>query len=283
VRLVDSHAHLQAPAFSADAAAVLEAARDGGVERLMAPGYDPASSRASVALARTHGTDASVGVHPHVAADVTGAEWRALVDLARHPAVVAVGETGLDYDRGLSPRAVQRTNLERHLDLAFALAKPVILHCRSAPGERDAQDDLLATLEAAGVGDAAWRDRFAARPAAILHSFSGPVDYGERALALGLALSFSGLCFRRGEEASAEVARLVPAERLLTETDSPYLSPPGAPRRRNEPRWVEVTARWLADRRGVSLDDLGAGLVAAYDAVLSRARNDSSPSAPWSR
>jgi TatD DNase family protein len=105
----------------------------------------------------------------------------------------------------------------------------------------------------------------------VLHSFSGPVDYGVRALELGCAVSFSGLVFRRGEEASAEVARLVPGDRLLVETDSPYLSPPGAPRRRNEPEWVAVTAAWLAERRGVSPAALGDELVANYDRVFGAA------------
>ena len=104
----------------------------------------------------------------------------------------------------------------------------------------------------------------------MLHSFSGPVEYAERALAMGCAISFSGLVFRRGEEASAMVAALVPDDRLLTETDSPYLSPPGAPRRRNEPRWVEVTARWLAERRAADPEALGGVLVRAYDRFVDR-------------
>ena len=112
---------------------------------------------------------------------------------------------------------------------------------------------------------------FGGRPPAVLHSFSGPVDYGERALELGCAVSFSGLVFRRGEEASAEVARLVPADRLLIETDSPYLSPPGAPRRRNEPLWVAVTARWLAEQRGADADALGEQLVANFDRIFGAA------------
>lgn len=125
------------------------------------------------------------------------------------------------------------------------MRKPLILHCRSKAGERNAQDELVRELRAAGVGEAAWSERFGGRPPAIMHSFSGPVDYAETALALGCAVSFSGLVFRGGEEASATVAALVPDDRLLTETDSPYLAPPGAPRQRNEPRWVEVApAGW---------------------------------------
>ncbi|MEP7159121.1 MAG: TatD family hydrolase [Chloroflexota bacterium] len=257
MRLIDSHCHVQAGAFSADAAGVLAAARAAGVERVLVPGYDLESSRGALELARTLGVDASVGVHPHVASDAER-DWEAIVELARDPLVVAVGETGLDYDRGFSPREAQIANLERHLQLAQEVNKPAILHCRSRPGQRDAQDDLLIQLEQAG------------RPPALLHSFSGPVDYAERALQMGLAISFSGLVFRAGEEASATVAGFVPDDRLLVETDSPYLSPPGAPRRRNEPQFVAVTVRWLAAQRGMDEALLGEQLIANYDRIFSR-------------
>jgi TatD DNase family protein len=219
-----------------------------------------------------------VGVHPHDASVCSEAEWAEVVALAGLAQVVGIGETGLDYDRMHSPRDAQLANLRRHLRLALATGKPAILHCRSAAGLRDAQDDLLAELLAAGFGGEAARAAFGDRPPAVLHSFSGPDDYAAAALELGLAISFSGLVFRRGEEASADVARLVPGERLLIETDSPYLAPPGVPRgsvpgfggRRNSPQWVRVTAEWLAERRGQSLDSIGAGFVAAYDATFRR-------------
>ncbi len=257
MRLIDTHAHVQASAFDADRASVMAAARDAGIERMLVPGYDLASSAAALDLARSDSVDAAAGIHPHVATE-SDRDWPKIAQLAGDPRVVAVGETGLDYDRGLSPRSEQLTNLRRHLALATELNKPAILHCRSKPGERNAQDDLLHELEAAG------------RPPALLHSFSGLVDYGERALELGLFISFSGLVFRKGEEASAQVARLTPADKLLVETDSPYLSPPGAPRRRNEPRYVEVTARWLAEQRGDDADTFGDVLVANYDRLFSR-------------
>lgn len=278
MRLVDSHAHLQAEAFSADAAQVLGDARSARVERVMVPGWDLSSSRASIAMAARLGTHASAGVHPHAADQADDRIWAEVVELARGPTVAAIGETGLDYDRAFSPRDVQLANLRRHLELALEVGRPVILHCRSAAGRRDAQDDLLHALVEAGIGGfervgcfagrPGWVGPFAGRPPAVLHSFSGPVDYAERALDLGLAISFSGLAFRRGEEASAQVARLVPADRLLVETDAPYLSPPGAPRRRNEPRWVAVTARWVAEQRGEDPERLGEGLVSAYDGVF---------------
>ena len=260
MRLIDSHAHIQAEAFATDRDTVLQAARDAGVERMLVPGWDLPSSRAAISFVAVGGVavgaDASAGIHPHVASE-SDRDWESIAELARQPAVVAVGETGLDYDRGFSPREDQLINLRRHLALATDLGKPAILHCRSRPGERDAQDDLIREINLAG------------RPPALLHSFSGPVDYAERALEMGLAISFSGLTFRKGEEATAAVARIVPSDRLLVETDCPYLSPPGAPRRRNEPQYVEITARWLAEQRDEDPDVLGGQLVANYDRIFS--------------
>jgi TatD DNase family protein len=259
MRLIDSHVHLQAPAFSDDDELVVAAARSSGVERLLVPGWDAQSSSAALALAASDGgIDAGAGIHPHAASAADEAAWQTVVALVDDRRVLAVGETGLDYDRALSPPDVQLTNLRRHLALSLRCGKPAILHCRSKPGRREAHDDLLRELEDAG------------RPPAVLHSFSGPVDYAERALEMGLAISFSGLVFRAGEEASAEVARMVPPDRLLIETDSPYLAPPGAPRRRNEPRYVASTAEWLAGQRGVDPVELGELLVANYDRLFSR-------------
>jgi TatD DNase family protein len=267
--VIDSHAHLQADAFAEDWRAVLASARDAGVERLLVPGWDLESSRAAVGLAREAGVHASAGIHPHVASGADEQSWAAIVDLADDPAVVALGETGLDYDRGFSPRTAQLVNLRRHLLLGRALGKPVILHCRSRMGERDAQDDLIRELASAGAGTSRWPTS-PGRPPALLHSFSGPPDYAERALDMGLAISFSGLAFRRGEESSAEVAGRMPADRLLVETDSPYLSPPGAPRRRNTPEWVRVTVAWLAEQRGAGVEGLRAQLVANYDRIFGK-------------
>ena len=271
MRLIDSHAHLQADRFSADVDLVVGGARLAGLERILVPGWDPASSSDALALVeRFPWLDAAVGVHPHEAASVDDAGWQRIVALAGDPRVVAIGETGLDSDRAFSPIEVQRTNLRRNLALALATAKPAILHCRSKSGQRDAQDLLVDELRAAGFGTALSQSAFGTRPPAIVHSYSGPLDYAETILELGLAISFSGLVFRPGEEVSAAVARLVPADRLLVETDAPFLSPPGAPRKRNEPEWVAVTARWLAERRGDDPVALGAGVVAAYDHVFAR-------------
>ena len=273
MRLVDSHCHLQAERFAADAELVLGGARLAGVERILVPGWNRISGEAALTLAERHPwLDAAVGVHPHEAARVDEAAWAWFVEAAADHRAVAVGETGLDFDRAFSSVESQLGNLRRNLALALATGKPAILHCRSAAGRRDAQDALVAELRSAGFGDPTVTRAFGDRPAAIVHSFSGPPDYAEAVLALGLAISFSGLVFRPGEESSAEVARIVPANRLLVETDAPYLSPPGSPRRRNEPEWVAVTARWLAEQRAEDPALLGERLVANYDAILPRWR-----------
>jgi TatD DNase family protein len=252
---------------------VLGGARLAGVERILVPGWDPASCAGAIALVeRFPWLDAAVGVHPHDAANVDEAGWAAIAALATDERVVAIGETGLDFDRLFSPVEAQRANLRRNLALAVELGKPAILHCRSALGRRDSQDALLDELRSAGFGTPGVVGRFAGRPPAVVHSYSGPLDYAEAVLELGLAISFSGLVFRPGEEASAQVARRVPEDRLLVETDSPFLSPPGAPRRRNEPEWVAVTARWLAEQRDEPIGLVGGRLVETYDRTLLRVR-----------
>jgi len=256
MRLIDAHCHVNAERFGVDAGEVLEAARRAGVERILVPGWNVASCERARELAEAVGwIDIAVGVHPHDAAKVDDAGWRLIVGWAAAERVRAIGETGLDYDRVFSPIPDQLDNLRRNLRLAADTAKPVILHCRSRAGERDAQDALLAELTAMK----------AARPAIVVHSFSGPLDYALAMLDLGAVISFSGLVFRGGEEASAEVARMTPPDRLLVETDSPFLAAPGAPKGRNEPRYVGITADWVANQRSEGAERLGDALVATYD------------------
>lgn len=263
MRLIDSHCHVNADRFGDDAATVLEAARTAGVERLLIPGWNVASSARALAIeADVPWVDAAVGVHPHDAAKVDDAGWQRIEGWARESRVVAIGETGLDFDRVFSPIPDQLANLRRNLRLAADVDRPAILHCRSAAGRRDAQDALLAELTAMGPG----------RPPIVIHSFSGPLDYARAMLDLDAAISFSGLVFRRGEEASADVAAITPLERLLVETDSPFLAPPGAPRSRNEPAYVGITAAWVAERRETTTEALGDALVDAYDRTFRPAR-----------
>jgi TatD DNase family protein len=275
MRLVDAHAHLQSDAFAGDAVEVLDRAREAGVERLLIPGWDLPSSRSGLAFAQRHGLPTCVGIHPHVAAQADARTWDEIRDLAGAPEVAAVGETGLDYDRGFSPREAQLHNLRRHIELAGELGKPLILHCRSAPGARDAQDDMIGLLRDAGPGRPDWGAAIGDRPVGVLHSFSGPLDYAEAALELGLAVSFSGLVFRGGEEASADVARIVPPDRLLVETDAPYLKPRGVRGSRNEPRHVAVTAGWVrAQREDEDESAFGDALVTAFDRFVGTLSRD---------
>ena len=271
MRLIDSHGHLNADRFDGDVELVVGAARLAGLERILVPGWNERSSARALELAaRWPWLDAAVGVHPHDASKVDDDGWRRIAGWARDGRVVAVGETGLDSDRLFSPWPDQLANLRRNLDLALEIGKPAILHCRSRVGERDAQDALVEELRAAGFDGAAAREAFGDRAPAVIHSFSGPVDYAETVVAMGLAVSFSGLVFRRGEEPSAEAVTRVPAPRLLVETDSPFLTPPGGPRGRNEPSAVAITARWVAERRGEDEATLGEALVTAYDATFPR-------------
>lgn len=266
MRLVDSHCHIQADRFDGDRDEVIERARTAGLERLLVPGWDLPSSMAAIELAsRVAWLDAAAGIHPHDAAHADAATWQGIERLAHDHRVVAVGETGLDYDRLFSPEVAQLENLRRHLELGLELGKPVILHCRSAAGSAAAHDAVLGELDRAGIDRrATWPS-----PPALLHSFSGTADFAAEALARGLVISISGLAFRAGEESTlADVAASTPAGRLLVETDSPYLSPPGAPRRRNEPAWVQVTAEAVAAARKVDHEALGDALVSAYDATF---------------
>jgi TatD DNase family protein len=267
MRLIDSHCHLNAERFAGDEEAVLERAQAAGVERLLVPGWNVASCvRALELIDRFPWLDASVGVHPHDAAKVDEAGWRSIVEQSRDPRVVAIGETGLDYDRVFSPIPDQLANLRRNLELALETGKPAIIHVRSKAGSADAQDATVDELRALGFGSQRSVSAFGPdRPPAVIHSFSGSVEYARRVLDLGLAISISGLAFRAGEESTVDVVGLVPADRLLVETDSPFLSPPGAPRARNEPEWVRITADWVATHRGESAEQFGDGLVAAYE------------------
>jgi TatD DNase family protein len=266
VRLIDAHCHVNADRFADDAEQVLETARDSGVERVLVPGWNVASCERARHLAeRVPWIDIAVGVHPHDAAKVDGAGWQRIVGWAADERVQAIGETGLDYDRVFSPIPDQLMNLRRNLRLASDTGKPVILHCRSRADQRDAQDRLVDELSAMGSD----------RPDVVVHSFSGPVDYAQAMLDLGAVISFSGLVFRTGEEASAIVAHESPGDRLLIETDSPFLSAPGAPKGRNEPAFVRITGEWLATQRGGDPNALGDALVATYDRTFERAQRAS--------
>jgi TatD DNase family protein len=241
--LFDTHAHLHDPAFAGDRAAVLERARRAGVGLMLAVGTDPATSREAVALAAAHGdVYAAVGIHPHDAAAADAAALADIGALARAPKVVAVGEIGLDYYRDLSPREAQRAVLAAHVALAREVGKPVLLHCR------EAHADLLALLEAEGVGAVGG----------ILHCFSGDLDVARRGRALGLLVSIAGPVTYPNARRLGEVVRALGPDPLVLETDCPYLPPQGWRGQRNEPAYLPATAARVAELCGVPLDALAA-------------------------
>ena len=271
----DNHCHL--PDDPAAAELVVAGARDAGVLRLIDVGCDLASSTATVAAAARHdGVWATVGVHPHDARTVidpeTGAvDLSAIERLLDEPDVVAVGECGLDHHYDHSPRDQQRAVFAAQIALAHAHGLALVIHTR------EAWSDTFAILEAEGVP-----------PRTVFHCFTGGPEEARQGLDLGIHLSFSGIVTYKSAPELREAAELCPLDRLLVETDSPYLAPPGVPRykplptgpegettagfegRRNSPEWVRITAEWLAERRGESPDSIGSGLVAAYDATFRR-------------
>ncbi len=239
--LVDSHCHIDAARFNADREAVIQAAFEGGVTRIIDPGCDLASSEHALALAKAHPgmIYAGVGTHPHDASTHTeevGGRYRAM---AKEPEVVAIGEFGLDYFRMLSPRDVQRAVFVAHLELARACNLPCIIHVR------DSHDDVIELLGAHGQG-----------LRGVFHCFSGGVAQAEECLEFeGFMLSFAGPLTRQGN-ALPGVARMAPLERVLVETDSPYLVPQPLRAKRNEPLFVKQVAEKLAEIRGMTFEEI---------------------------
>jgi len=241
--LFDTHAHLHFPEFAGDLDAVLERARVAGVRRILTIGTDVPTSRAAAALAfREPNVWAAVGIHPHEAADADEAALAEIERLAGGPRVVAIGETGLDFFRNLAPREAQERALRSQLALARRTRKPVLLHCR------DAHEETLSILGAADVSE----------HGGIMHCFSGDVGIARRCLDLGLLVSLAGPVTYPKPGALPEVAKFVPADRLVVETDCPFLPPQPYRGKRNEPAYLAITAARVAELRGEPLADLAA-------------------------
>lgn len=238
MRLVDSHCHLDDPRFDEDRDAVVERALEAGVTRMLSigSGSGPPDLEAGIRMAeRYEAVLATVGVHPHDARKAGPETWRRMEELLAHPKVVAVGEIGLDYYYDNSPRERQREVFAEQLRLARQMGRPVILHTR------DAWEDTWDLLEKHWAG--------AGLPG-ILHCFSGGPEEAQRGLEMGFYLAFGGvLTFPKAERLRA-VAAAAPLERLLVETDAPYLAPAPFRGRRNEPAYVRGVAMRLAECRG---------------------------------
>ena len=237
--LVDTHAHLDHDRFASDLDAVLDRARDAGVGLIVTVAADVASARAAVDLAGNHAAVyAAVGVHPHDAAGAAPGDLDEIRRLAGRPRVVAVGETGLDYHYDFSPRPVQREVFSAQLALAAELGLPVIVHSREA-----------------------WQDtyrilRSGLQTPAVMHCFGGDWGKARAFLDLGCYISLAGVVTFKGAAALVEVARKVPDDRLLLETDAPYLAPVPRRGRRNEPSYLHYTAAFVAELRGLAPERL---------------------------
>ena len=236
--LVDTHCHLQDRAFDADREEVVCRALD-ELGWLVVVGDGLKTSREALRLAGDR-VYAAVGVHPHNAASVSDDSLGGLQDLAARPGVVAIGEIGLDYYRDLTPRDRQRNALERQLALAVEMDLPVVVHCR------DAGPDLLSIV-------APFQGRLRA---GVMHCFGGDAAFAERCLQTGFHISFAGNVTYPQAAALREAARIVPWDRLLVETDSPYLAPQRVRGKRCEPPYVRYTAERLAELKNVPLEEL---------------------------
>jgi TatD DNase family protein len=240
--LVDSHCHLDFPDFADALDAVLDRARAADIGRIVTISTRVARHAGLLAIAdRFPDVFCSVGTHPHNAheeLDVTAAD---LVARARHPKVVAIGEAGLDYHYDYSPRDAQERGFRTHIAAARETGLPLVIHAR------EADDDVAKILEEE-TGKGAFP--------AVLHCFTGGRDLAMRAIALGLSISFTGILTFKNSADLRKIAAELPADRILVETDAPYLAPGKFRGKRNEPSYVVETARVLAETRGVAFDEI---------------------------
>jgi len=242
---IDSHAHLESADFDIDRSSMLERARLALVERFLGicSGTGSTALNAGIKLAEENDdVDAAIGIHPHEASLARSEDFELLKKLAEHPKVVAWGEIGLDFHYDHSPRQTQRAVFVRQLALAKASELPVIIHTREA--EEETLQILKEDWGKNGLGG-------------ILHCFSGSLKMAEECLELGFLVSFSGMLTFPKAQAVRDVAQEIPLEKLLIETDSPYLAPIPFRGKRNEPAYVVETAKALGELKGLSTDAVG--------------------------
>ncbi len=256
--LVDSHCHLDyLQREGLDLGAVLDRARAAGVEKVVTIGTKLTEAAAVIAIAeRFPGVYATVGVHPHEAGEEGVRDPAVLVELARHPKVVGIGETGLDYFYEHSPREAQQASFRAHIAAARETRLPLVVHAR------DADDDTVQIL----------RDEFknGAYPA-VIHCFTAGPDLAAAALEMGFCISLAGIVTFKNAEALRQTVASVPLDRLLVETDSPYLAPVPHRGRQNEPAYVPHTAAKLAEIKGVTVAELTAATTANFNRLFWKA------------
>ena len=248
---VDSHAHLDGNRFDVDRELVLARAWEAGIVNILAigSGDGPGTLDCAVKLAEQHAfIYASIGIHPHEAKLASEADFAELERLAKRPKVIAWGEIGLDYFYDHSPREVQQQVLLRQLELARAAKLPVVIHCRPSQDSENAWEDCLRLLQEHWVVTGLR---------GILHCFTGTWEHARHALDMGFMISFAGnVTFPKAQQIR-DAAGKVPLERMLIETDSPFLAPMPYRGKRNEPAYVVETARQLGELRGLSREEMG--------------------------
>jgi TatD DNase family protein len=246
---IDSHCHLDGPKFDADRDAVLQRAREAGVDHLLliGNGDGPDTAECALRLAQQHAwMSATLGVHPHEARLATAANLQHLGELAKDPKIVAWGEIGLDYWYDHSPRDVQQHVFVQQLQLAKAAGLPIIIHCRpSQKSDNDAWNDLFRLLAEHWTGPG------------VMHCFTGTLEQAQKSLDIGFLLSFAGNVTFPKAQNIRDAAVLCPLDRMLIETDSPYLAPVPYRGKRNEPAFVRDTALYIAQLKSVSVETLG--------------------------
>lgn len=241
--IVDTHAHLDMEPFTRDRSQVLARALDSGVSTIITVGVSPESNQKAVNLAENHPEIlASVGFHPHEAARVKEEDIANLAQTANHPRVVAIGEMGLDYYRNRSPREAQIQVLEWQLELAAKLELPVIIHCRQA------EPDILPLLR----DWTAHHKEPKGRPRGVIHCFGGDGDTAQQYLDMGFFISLGAYIGYPSSSHLPDVIRRLPQDRLVVETDSPFLPPQSQRGQRNEPAYLPLTVRLLAEIREAS-------------------------------
>jgi len=248
---VDSHAHLETEQFEADREQVIARARESGIETILAigSGTGPGSLDCAIRLAEQYDfIYATIGIHPHEAKLARDADFEEMAQLATRPKVIAWGEIGLDYFYDHSPRDIQRDIFLKQLEMAQAAKLPIVIHCRPSDGSDDAWEDCLTLL----------RERWAGSGlGGILHCFTGTMAHATRALDMGFMISFAGnVTFPKAQQIR-EAAKQVPLDRMLIETDSPFLAPVPHRGKRNEPSFVKEAARQIGEIRGQSMEDIG--------------------------
>jgi TatD DNase family protein len=249
--LVDSHAHLEMEQFSGDRELVLERARDAGVATIVAigSGTGPGSLDCGIQLAGQHAfIYATIGIHPHEAKLATDADFEELARLAKQPKVIAWGEIGLDYFYDHSPREVQRKVFAQQIELARTANLPLVIHCRPSNNSDNAWAECLDLI------GKQWARRGLG---GILHCFTGTWEHAKRALDMNFMISFAGNVTFPKAQLIRDVAKQVPLDRMLIETDSPFLAPMPYRGQRNEPAFVKETARQLGQLRGLSTEEMG--------------------------